>query len=347
MSSDQSPQNEGMRRKRRILYYDDMDIGMKACSRDCQSEESNNNHENHVTDAKEAYRTIAFFVCQEEVPVLSIRGLFRALRSRIPYSFAALQQSCLEVYEEEKVKIKETLKSLDTQVCLSLAMLRHDTYDCVKYNYRLPKGRTIFDYLLQKAHFIDENWKLKSLVLHFGPDLDDFGILSQKAIVECLSEFDIGNKISTLTVDDKLNYEGIIEIVKGQIQEKKILSLNGKLFSVYCCAHVFRLMVEEAFLEINGTIWGLSCLVPFAKPTSMWNITLHNLQEALKLEAEGEFDREDVYDKLDIPSAREWKKVRGVRKLVGSIYSAAEVSLRQNMQLRVFIFIICESFLIL
>lgn len=121
------------------------------------------------------------------------------------------------------------------------------------------------------------------------------------------------------------DYDESAEIIKNKVQENKSLQLNGQIFRVHCCADTFRLMVEDAFEEIHSFIWKLRCLVVCWKSPPLWHITLDKLQEAIELESKGQYTVENGCFPLDIPPAKEWKKVRSVCKLVGSIYNAADV----------------------
>lgn len=84
-------------------------------------------------------------------------------------------------------------------------------------------------------------------------------------------------------------------------------------------------MVKKAFAVIEDIISDIRLIVCWGKSLPVWNETFHKLQEALELEAKGEYLKEDDYKDYDIPSHQEWEKVKGVCKLVQHVYTAAEV----------------------
>ncbi|KAL7220893.1 hypothetical protein ACSBR2_013724 [Camellia fascicularis] len=85
-------------------------------------------------------------------------------------------------------------------------------------------------------------------------------------------------------------------------------------------------MVEDAFEKIQFIILKVRFLVYWRNSIlPLWCITFHKLQQAIELESAGEYTKKGDYFGFDIPSAKEWNKVRGVCKLVGSVYNAAEV----------------------
>ncbi|XP_050241295.1 zinc finger BED domain-containing protein RICESLEEPER 2-like [Quercus robur] len=172
------------------------------------------------------------------------------------------KDDCLKLYEE--------LRNFDGHISLSV-----DILSC----------RKLSEYMCLKAHFIDEDWNLMNWVLNFRriSELEDDYIV--EATLKALKDWDIGNKIAYITfptgsVDDKQ-----IDEVKDYVQETKKLQFNGQPFRLYCCADIFKRMVQDAF------------------------------------EAKEEFKEEDDWDK---PSADEWKKVEGICKLLESLYNAAK-----------------------
>ncbi|KAK2971028.1 hypothetical protein RJ640_025802 [Escallonia rubra] len=294
---------------------------------DRNSYDGDNGNE-HVFDEQKAYRAMAMFVCSEKVSPRAFLGdsfkeVLKITNPGFHVSFATLERHCLKLYKEETEKIKQVFRDFDGQVSLSMDILRHNTYDV--RSYKLPQGQTVFDYMCLTVHFIDDKWKLNNRVVYFGSLYYTTEYAPEKVILKCLSDLEIENKVSAVTTLNGFEYDDMAEAVKDHVQGKKLLQINGKLFRISCCAHLFRLMVEEAFEEIEWTIRKIRRIVPFGKSLPQWHITLHILQEALELESKGEYLKEDEYGCFDIPSAEEWKQIRGVCKLVGNIYKAAEV----------------------
>ena len=143
--------------------------------------------------------------------------------------------------------------------------------------------------------------------------------------MQCLSDSGIEDKICAVTVHSYLDFDEVIDVIKSKLLEKKRLHPDGQLFRVPCCADIFNSMVKRAFGMIEGLISDIRHIVCWGRSLPVWNVTFHKLQEALELEAKGEYLKTDDYKGYHIPSPREWEKVRGVSKLVGHVYTAAEV----------------------
>ncbi|KAH0648371.1 hypothetical protein KY285_033619 [Solanum tuberosum] len=182
---------------------------------------------------------------------------------------------------------------------------------------------TCFDFICLRVHFISEDWKLRSWVVSFKSfdAYDDY----VGETMQCLSDFGIEDKICAVTVHSYLDFDEVIDAIKSKLLEKKRLQPDGQLFRVPCCADIFNSMVKRAFGMIEGLISDIRLIVCWGRSLPVWNVTFHKLQEALELEAKGEYLKADDYKGYHIPSPREWDKVRGVCKLVGHVYTAAEV----------------------
>ncbi|KAI5349143.1 hypothetical protein L3X38_002030 [Prunus dulcis] len=82
-------------------------------------------------------------------------------------------------------------------------------------------------------------------------------------------------------------------------------------------------MVQDAFVKIIDIINKVHGLSSSVKSLPLWNRTIFDLQQALKLRAMGEFSSKKIIDFHDVPSPEEWQKVEGVCKIVGSIYEVS------------------------
>ncbi|KAL7181107.1 hypothetical protein ACSBR1_040048 [Camellia fascicularis] len=167
---------------------------------------------------------------------------------------------CLETYEEVKEKVKQVLRNLDGQISLSVDILRHEK------RYEYPQ-----DYLCLTTYFIDNNWKLKKWILRFSQIWDGFSELPHKIILKSLKDWDIEEKLSTITM------------------------LNDNL-------DIVSRMVQVAYKAINNIIDNVRELCSFGKSLPLWYLTSAQLKDALELESGGEFSSQDVRDNYEVPS---------------------------------------------
>ncbi|XP_074347244.1 zinc finger BED domain-containing protein RICESLEEPER 2-like [Apium graveolens] len=242
------------------------------------------------------YEEMGRFVCSAEVSFSSVKDLMRAVNPKFPFSYLELKRSCLKVYQEEKAKVMHTLENLDGLIALSMDILRRDSTDY--YSFQLP-----LDYLCLRAHFIEDNWELKSWVIYYAGIDHIYKNGFDKTILKCLLDLHIESKISTITPGDIFKYDDIVGTVKDQLKEKKKLQIKCQPFKIHCCSNLFCQMVEAAFEEIDDIIDRTSRHSPH------WHSTLSNLQVAIELEARGKYSEQYHSELSDLPDEKEWKKL--------------------------------------
>nr|XP_011462908.1 PREDICTED: zinc finger BED domain-containing protein RICESLEEPER 2-like [Fragaria vesca subsp. vesca] len=273
-------------------------------------------------DEQNGLRAFAKFVCSTQVPPKMVednefREMARRFNPTINITVKMVESECLIFYEESKLKVKEFLSVFEGQIGLTLEIMKY-------YNYR--------DYLCLSAHFIQGNWKMKKLVLLFRSVSDPEDKSSDNlhsrdwGILKLLEHWGIKEKISTFVMTS--GYDSVTDYLEGQIQGNKDLALNSCLFRrfhVRCCGEMVSLMVQEAFDKIKDIIEKIRALSSSGKSLPLWNHTIFDLQQSLKLWSMGEYPTKEVTNSNDkpCPSPDEWKKVEGVCKIVGSIYEVS------------------------
>lgn len=115
--------------------------------------DDDNDDKRPVFNEKMAYRAIAMFMrTAEEVSPLTVedhyfKKMIKALNQKFYVFFGTLECTCLDIYKEQKAKVQQILKNLDRRVSCSIDLVRHDAYNATEYNYELPEGQTVFDYM--------------------------------------------------------------------------------------------------------------------------------------------------------------------------------------------------------
>lgn len=146
----------------------------------------------------------------------------------------------MAVYEAEKSTLKGLLKKV-SKISLTTDLWKSQ-------NQKI-------EYMVITGHFIDANWNLQKRVLNFihlppprrGVDIAD-GIYTR------LKDWDIENKIFSISVDNAAYNDVCLRILKDNFLRTKRLVCGGKLFHVRCCAHILNLLVQEGLKEIGDVI---------------------------------------------------------------------------------------------
>jgi len=74
-----------------------------------------------------------------------------------------------------------------------------------------------------------------------------------KKLMECFSDWNLGRKLSSLTVDNCSSNNAVISILKDQL-DIRALALQGKFFHMRCCAHILNLIVKDGLEVIDSSI---------------------------------------------------------------------------------------------
>ncbi|CAN1750157.1 Zinc finger BED domain-containing protein RICESLEEPER 2 [Linum perenne] len=154
-------------------------------------------------------------------------------------SRTSITSDVFSTYELFKGKVKDALKNVQR---MSL------TTDMWQSNQTTG-------YMVVTCHFVDKNWKLQKRVLNFchvppphsGTNVSD-------ALHKCLVDWDIENKIWTITLDNAAYNDLAMRTLKNTLTFVSKLPLSGEIFHVRCCAHILNLLVQCGLKEIEGII---------------------------------------------------------------------------------------------
>ena len=74
-----------------------------------------------------------------------------------------------------------------------------------------------------------------------------------EALMDCVLDWNVDRKISTITVDNCTTNNAMIRILVDKISGGSLL-LGGKFFHMRCCAHILNLIVKEGLDVIVGSV---------------------------------------------------------------------------------------------
>lgn len=100
-------------------------------------------------------------------------------------------------------------------------------------------------YMAVTGHFIDESWKLRSILMGFiyvpAPHTGD---AIAEELHNTLMEWNLDEKLMTVTVDNCTSNDRALELLVGKIGKSK-LPLEGTMLHMRCCAHILNLIVKD------------------------------------------------------------------------------------------------------
>ena len=146
----------------------------------------------------------------------------------------------LKLYKKEKDDVKNKLKSILGRICLTSDL----------WTFVTSEG-----YICLTAHYVDENWELKNIILNFChvPPPHTRTLLSEK-ILNFLEEWGIEKKIFSVTLDNASNNDNCQDFTKKKFNEGGLLLCDGIFFHGCCSAHLLNLIIQEGFKVIDDSV---------------------------------------------------------------------------------------------
>ena len=164
-------------------------------------------------------------------------------------SRVSIKKDCEKVFEIEKNKLKNLLKSI-SKISVTTDMWKST-------NQKI-------EYMVLTGHFVDSNWQLQKRVLsfiHLPPPHRGLEIADNR--YKCFKDWGIENKMFTISVDNASNNDSAVRILSETFSRVKKLPCGGKLFHVRCCAHILNLMVQDGLSRISYIIEDIHETVTF------------------------------------------------------------------------------------
>ncbi|GKB95839.1 zinc finger BED domain-containing protein RICESLEEPER 2-like protein [Tanacetum coccineum] len=216
----------------------------------------------------------------------------------------AVKNDCMNVYEMEKKKLKKLLVDIKR---ISL------TTDLWKSKHQNT------EYMVITGHFVDTNWKLQKRVLSFV-DIPPprHGIEIADTLLKCLREWEIEDKIMTISVDNASANDAAMKILTAHFKRLGTLFCDGIFFHVRCCAHILNLMVQDGLSVIKD-------IVSKVHASTRWNSTYKMLSTAILFKEA--FSMYEVRDPLykHSRSDDDWEKIESICETLQAFDSCTNI----------------------
>ncbi|KAL8478241.1 hypothetical protein ACS0TY_030221 [Phlomoides rotata] len=160
-----------------------------------------------------------------------------------------VKSDIMKIYDFEKDKIMKVFDKKSSKFAITTDMWTANNQ---------KKG-----YMAITAHFIDESWKLQSRLVRFiyVPCPHTSAVICD-ALVDCLMDWNLDHKLSTLTLDNCSTNDALINDILRKL-DKKAFWLDGSLLHMRCCAHILNLIVRDGLDVIGNGIGRIRSSVAF------------------------------------------------------------------------------------
>ncbi|KAL4282107.1 hypothetical protein GQ457_03G007700 [Hibiscus cannabinus] len=206
-------------------------------------------------DQDEIRKALARMVVVDELPFSFVeREGFRhfckiAVPSFVPLSRATITRDCYTLFIEKRKKLKNYFSNLSSRVCLTT-----DTW---------TSGQNL-SYMCLTAHFIDDDWKLRKMIINFCPIAGHSGELIGRAIEKCLLEWGL-KRIMTITVDNASSNDLAIKYLKQILNLWDGSVLNAEFLHMRCAAHILNLVVKDGLKDVDISVVRVRAAVKYVR----------------------------------------------------------------------------------
>ncbi|KAK6929112.1 Zinc finger, BED-type [Dillenia turbinata] len=262
---------------------------------------------NYKFELDECHKALAIFLVDGMLPftTVELHG-FRYLMHAFSPQFADTNKSMAErdvmaLYGRERDIVKDLLLKAPGRVSLTI-----DSWFC---------EHTQEEYMCITAHWTDVNWKLLKRVIRFKVlPTPCSGIIVADEVLMCLAQWNIENKIFSVTLDDASYSDVMISSLKRRFLGKKFLHCDGVLFQVRCCSHILKLIVKASLDLVEGIVTKIRSGIVYFKRSSSKRRKFYEIAEKSfqlntrrKLRMDMPFRWDSTFEMLD--SALYYKEV--------------------------------------
>ncbi|CAN6579011.1 unnamed protein product [Malus baccata var. baccata] len=249
-----------------------------------------------------------------------------------------IKSDILKIYDYERLKTMQLLDENKSRIAITTNMWTASNQN---------RG-----FIVITSHFIDDSWTLQSRIIRFiyVPCPHTAETLSD-VLMECLLDWNLDRKLSTLTVDNCTTNDKMIDLILEKLSGSSLL-LGGGFFHMRCCAHILNLIVKDGLEVIGGGIEKIRESVVYWTTTpkreekfeeaarqlklpgtkkmvldckTRWNSTFLMIQSALIYK--------DVFPRLKqresqykcLPDDRDWEMAREICEKLKLFYNVSEL----------------------
>lgn len=230
-------------------------------------------------DQNRCNHDIAIMIIMHEYPLYMVEqpGFIDFVKNLQPQfnmmSYTTVQEECTSIYLRERESLLNFVCGIPSRISLSLDVWTSSDTTC---------------YVFLKGHFIDNNWNSHCRILNVVriPSLKDDAL--NLAIVTCLSNWRLNERVFALTVDQSFLSDTIARNFRAFLVANDPHFLNGQLLLGNCLAQVLCQLAQNALSSTSEVVRKIRESVKYVKTSFV--------REEKFLELKGQ---------LQVPSTRE------------------------------------------
>lgn len=232
--------------------------------------------ENVIFDQEKARRDLGLMICEHEYPLSIVEHSgFRRFCTSLQPLFKivcrnTIRNDILAMHSAQKEKMVNFFATFKHRVAV--------TTDLWTAGYQ-KRG-----YMAVTAHYIDDSWNLKSFLMRFAyvPCPHSAEVICE-ALYECLVEWHLERKISTITLDNCTSNDKAMVILPDKLDTSSLM-LHGKLLHMRCAAHILNLIVKDGMSVLEEGIERVRDSVAFWSATPKRHEKFEKMAKTLSIE---------------------------------------------------------------
>ncbi|XP_013627371.1 PREDICTED: zinc finger BED domain-containing protein RICESLEEPER 2-like [Brassica oleracea var. oleracea] len=195
--------------------------------------------------------------CQQELPLSLIESTsFKHFCNKVnlwkPHSKRTATRNIVEMFVKKKAALKNLLCTSKQRVSLTTDIWTAQV--------------TGASYMVITAHFFDESWQLKKLIIGFKYIIDHKGQTIANVLLNCLEDWGI-EKLFCITVDNataNTSALGRFHSVFSSISPDALV-LDGNYLHMRCAAHIINLIAKEGLRDLGDNVLAIRNAVQYIR----------------------------------------------------------------------------------
>ena len=124
-------------------------------------------------------------------------------------------------------------------------------------------------YMVVTAHFVDDTWQLRRLIIGFKHVCDHRGQTIADVLLECLAEWAI-QKVFTITVDNTTANTSALRKFQSEfiLLGDEALVMDDNYMHLRCAAHIINLVVRDGLKDIDGNVEAIRNAVQYERSST-------------------------------------------------------------------------------
>jgi hypothetical protein len=119
-------------------------------------------------------------------------------------------------------------------------------------------------YICVTCHFTDNDWKLQKRIIKYIDEKTPHTRAELfNNVLSCIQDWGIEDKLFGITLNNASANDMMIDMLRHNLVDKKVLPLNGDLLHHHCVGHVINLVVKDELKFVEPIVENICEIVKY------------------------------------------------------------------------------------